>query len=218
MAVLGILMSAVYGSYRAVADSVVELRPRILLEQKGRFFLQRFSRQIRCCYTAYGVPMDHAGDDTDSEGGQRLFRSRQDSSDETTLEFVTAAGSGKQEMHPGCLMAVAYRWDAPRQALLTRECVYGRRTADDDGKQENWRLLLDGVEDWQMEYFDGTDWQDTWDDAEVSNRLPRAVRVRFTLASERECAVSFSTVVPVLCRKPVGPDRNVREASRRGRQ
>jgi len=211
--VLGILMSAVYGSYRAVADSAMELRPRTLLDRRGTFFVQRFSRQVRCCYAAHEEP-DHG----DPNGARlrkypALFQGRPESSDEPLLEFVTAAGAGKHDAPLTYLTAVAYKLDDSRRALLARECIYGPL---DEGHGKDWYAVLEQLSEFHVEYYDGLNWQETWD-ADDSGGPPRAVLIRFTLESESRYSRSFTTVVPVLCRKAVEREPMDRKASQLNR-
>jgi len=201
LGVLGIIMSAVYGSYRAVSTSIVGLQPRIALDQTGRFFLQRLARQIRCCYS--GRPnvssrSTRQRNEEDSRASQErvsLFESGQTATDDIVLRFVTTGGVSTWKLDSECLIVVSYKLDKRRNVLLTDEQVYGQR---DEDSEENWRVILEDVAEIEVEYFDGIDWQAKWD-SDVSGGPPRAVRVRVVLESPEQSTASFTTVAPIRC-------------------
>jgi len=201
LGVLGIIMSAVYGSYRAVSSSIVGLQPRIALDRTGRFFLQQFARQIRCCYggrpqaSSRTTRRQNEEDSRASEKRPSLFQSGRSAASDVLLQFVTSGGAMAWNLDSECLIVVSYKLDTRRRVLLTNEFVYGRRDEDDE---EDWKVILENVVEIEFEYFDGVDWQSKWD-SEVAGGPPRAVRVRVALEAPERGAVSFTTAAPVLC-------------------
>jgi prepilin-type N-terminal cleavage/methylation domain-containing protein len=215
LGVLGIILSAVYGSYRAVNTSVVGLQPRIALDHTGRFFVQRLARQIRCCYggslhASRSSTRQRNSDDLESAKERvALFRGGQAMAGDILLQLVTSGCASTWRLESECLMVVSYKLDTWRHSLLTWEYVYGQR---DQGDQENWQVILEGVIEIEFEYFDGTDWQVEWD-SEVLGGPPRAVRVRAVLQlPEVGNTASFTTVVPILCGGPARP-KNIQKRS-----
>lgn len=210
LSVLGLLLSAVYGSYRAVTSSITALEPKLALDQEGRFLLQRLSRQIRCCY---GGPAERAkrpaADPKKAEPaalGQpdeaqetHYFRGGSVLSDGVLLQFVTTNSRLSRKSSPGCLALVSYRLDTGRQALLVSEELYGRRGMNDD---KEWHVVQEGLAAIEFRYFDGTAWQDEWD-SRAAGALPRAVRIALVLQPEpggdSRC---FTAVVPIRCGAP----------------
>ena len=201
LGVLGIIMSAVYGSYRAVSSSIVGLQPRMALDQRGRFFLQQLGRQIRCCYGGRpkaSSPTTRQQNEQDSRASEKrpsLFQSGRSAASDVLLQFVTSGGAMAWNLDSECLIVVSYKLDEKRRVLLTNERVYGRR---DEGEEEDWKVILEEVVEIEFEYFDGVDWQSKWD-SEVSGGPPRAVRVRVDLESPERGVVSFTTAAPILC-------------------
>jgi len=201
LGVLGIIMSAVYGSYRAVSTSIVGLQPRIALDQTGRFFLQRLARQIRCCYGG-GLNLPNRStrqrngeDSRASEERVSLFQSGQTATDDILLRFVTSGGGSTWKLDSECLIVVSYKLDMRRHVLLADEQIYGQGNED---RQENWQVILEDVAEIEVEYFDGIDWQTKWDSNGFGGP-PRAVRVRVVLESPEQGIGSFTTVAPILC-------------------
>ena len=200
LGVLGIIMSAVYGSYRAVSTSIVGLQPRIALEQRARFFLQQLGRQIRCCYggrSNVSSPTTRQQNEEDARRSEKrpsLFQSGKTAAGDVLLRFVTSGGAMAWNLDSECLIVVSYKLDEKRRVLLTNEFVYGRRDEDD----EDWKIVLEDVVEIEFEYFDGVDWQSKWD-SKVSGGPPRAVRVQVALESPERGVVSFTTAASVLC-------------------
>ncbi|MBI1367258.1 MAG: prepilin-type N-terminal cleavage/methylation domain-containing protein [Planctomycetes bacterium] len=60
-------------------------------------------------------------------------------------------------------------------------------TVDMTGEQ----VLLRGVSDVQMHYYDGTEWLDAWDSGAQNNQLPQAVEVEVTLDGGKPIALTF---------------------------
>jgi prepilin-type N-terminal cleavage/methylation domain-containing protein len=201
--VLGLILSAVYGSYRAVTASMSELQPRIALDQQGRFFAQRLSRQIRCCYGGRrdqekrsSLGQKDAPLVAPPEEEVRLFRGRPTMSDDIILQFATTSSALSRKSSLGCLSLVSYKVDKWQHTLLTCEEVYGRRGRDDD---KNWRVVLEDLQEITFGYFDGADWQTRWD-SNLAGGLPKAVRIRLVLQAQQESVPRCLTVVvPVRC-------------------
>ncbi len=199
-------MGAVYGSYRAVTSSIADLQPRMDLDQKGRFFLQRLSRQVRCCY---GGREDQAGRSVQDQNDMskritqeqfRFFQGRRTLSEDSLLQFVTTSSTLNRRSDAGHLAIVSYKMDPLEHALLTREQIYARRSTDED--DDDWRVVLRDVQEAELEYFDGAAWRKEWD-SNVARSLPRAVRVKLVLASNPDGAVvSFMSIAAVRCRVP----------------
>jgi prepilin-type N-terminal cleavage/methylation domain-containing protein len=201
--VLGLILSAVYGSYRAVTVSMADLQPRIALDQQGRFFAQRLSRQIRCCY---GGRRDQG---TRSSLGQKdvppiaspeeemcLFRGSPTMSDDVILQFATTSSALSRKSSLGCLSLISYKVDTSQHALLTCEEAYGRRGRDDE---RSWRVVLENLREITFGYFDGVDWQTRWDSS-LAGGLPKAVRIRLVLQAQQESVPRcLMVVVPVRC-------------------
>jgi prepilin-type N-terminal cleavage/methylation domain-containing protein len=71
---------------------------------------------------------------------------------------------------------------ADRSGVFLRE----QRPADGDPTQGGYESLMQpGVESMKFEFFDGTQWQTSWDTREMTTkRLPAAVRVTYRLETE----------------------------------
>lgn len=201
LAVLSMIMGVVYGSYRAVTSSIVSLQPRVAFEQKGRFFVQRLSRQLRCCYggqfgrASRSTKRSRDGAEDAAEKRNVLFAGGQALSDDVLLAFVTSGIALSRESNLGHLKFVSYRLDSSRRVLLTCEDLYGQPR---DTHDQDWHAILEDVVEIEFCYFDGTEWHDEWSSA-VSEGPPRAVRVALVLESQGGQTFSFAWVVPISC-------------------
>jgi general secretion pathway protein J len=217
LAVLGLIMGAVYGSYRAVTTSIVDLEPRMDLDQKGRFFLQRLSRQVRCCY---GGRQDQANqpvqDQNDvkkavSQEQTRFFQGGRTLSDDVALRFVTTSSTLNRKSDVGCLTVISYKVDPLQHALLIREEIYGRQSTNEENDKD-WRVVLDDVSEVEFQYFDGMEWRKEWDSS-VAGFLPRALRVNLVLESKQAgISASFASVVATRCNGTREPKAQVQGA------
>ena len=203
LGMLGLILSALYGSYRAVADSILGIQPQITLDQRGRLFVQQLSRQVRCCYSNRPNPLRRPTsreDRTtlDRESRLSLFRGGDTSRDESLLRYVTSTGTRTQRNYPGCMTVVSYKLDTWQRTLSVREELYGQHSDDED---ENWRVILEDVLEIEFAYFDGKDWQDEWD-SQKAGGLPCAMRVTFLLGSSSDDCIDWTSVIPILCSEP----------------
>lgn len=214
--VLGLLLGAVYGSYRAVTSSITDLQPRMSLDQKGRFFVQRLLRQVRCCYAGRQEQADRTTPDSnevkaESKDESPLFRGGRTLSDEVSLQYVTTSSSLNRGSNAGYLAVVRYKMDRSQRALLTCEEIYGRRSVNED--DWDWRMIVDGVSELELQYFDGAEWREEWD-SNVAGGLPRAVRIKLTLESKEDgISASFTSTASIQCCTPVEMKTTVPQAA-----
>ncbi len=219
LTILAMIMSVVYGSYRAVTDSILTLQPRMAFERKGRFFVQRLSRQLRCCY---GGQIDrvsrsdekHKDEAPDAaETQDMLFSGGQAGKDRVLLAFITSGMDRGRESNPERLEYISYRLDLSRHVLLTREGLYGQVR---EPRDEDWHVILEDVAGIDFGYFDGSEWHDEWNLA-MSEGPPRAVRVELTLKSQDGQTFYCLWVVAVSSQARKGPESGVKEATTQGR-
>lgn len=219
--VLGLIMGAVYGSYRAVTSSIADLEPRMDLDQKGRFFIQRLSRQVRCCYGGrqdqgnQSVPDQNDVKRVASQEKTRFFQGGRTLSDDVTLQFVTTSSTLNRRSNVGYLAVVSYKMDPLQHALLTCEEVYGRHSVTEN--DEDWRVILDNVSEIELQYFDGTDWRKEWD-SNVAGGPPKALRIKLVLESKQDGASAlFTSVAAIRCCTPKELKTQVQKAASTGK-
>ncbi len=217
LCVVGILMGALYGSYRAIIGSIQDLPVRLEAERKTRLFVQCLSRQVRCCYHSRsrgtGRPVSEpnrvgaVGDDRQTP----FFQGAASPQDDILLQFVTADSRSSRRSYLGDLTVVSYKLESSQHTLLAREEIYGRQQENDD-RDDRWRPVLENVSEIEFEYFDGEDWRTEWN-SNLSGGLPRALRVAFEVESTTGRFLHLSSVAPVLCLPPRGAQVVTRETS-----
>lgn len=205
MAVLSVIMSAMYGSYRATTGSIVNFESRAGFEQRARLFVQSFSRQLRCCYGGQRETIDRSSRDESDVAGDRnpnsdaLFRAGEPMRD-GLLGFATSRSTRNRESYSEQLQFISYRFDAARRVLCVYERPFGQLREDE---KPNWRPVLTGVVGIELECFDGKEWYDEWDSA-TSLALPKAVRVQLVMESQNGQTFFLRWITPISCRMPEG--------------
>ena len=203
LSMIALVLAAVYGSYTAATTAIVRCKPRTVLGQQARLFLQRMTCELRCSYA--GRP-DESGESLTGrlpgeEGVEQermsLFVSEEISSDKTFLRFVTSIVSSKKDYSIGGLARVSYRLDKSGTVLLRSERTYVGGF-ENNYKNETWRPVVSNVETMAFEYYDGEKWLEEWDSNNRSG-LPLAVRTSLVLETEEAGSLSFMSCAHIAC-------------------
>lgn len=209
LSMLILILAAVYGSYTAATTSVARCKPKSILEQQARLFLQRITSELRCYYA--GRPSGSIESsfqraparETVQQDEAPLFVNKDVSSRQTLLQLITPAVASRQNHNVGGLVIVSYRLDESKTALLRSERRYVDRL-DNDDEDCTWLPVLANVKTIAFEYFDGSEWQDEWDRHDMSGP-PQAVRITLVLETEDTGPLSFVSVAHVTCRGHPSP-------------
>jgi len=121
-----------------------------------------------------------------------------------TLQFACSANSPRSGVEGADVIQVAYSVeeddDQEDVSQLVRSATPNPLATDTSDPTET--VLLSGIATLAFAYFDGEDWQDSWDASLRSNELPRAVRVNIELTAENDEDDHVplpDLIVPVLC-------------------
>lgn len=119
-----------------------------------------------------------------------------------TLEFYTTTGTITDDLPWGDMLHVTYSLEEPEDEDNDEETYDLVRTVkrnllasteedeeeddedDDDGEGEE--RLLRGVTSLEFSYFDGEEWQDSWDTSMDDEGLPEAISVRIDFAEPED--------------------------------
>jgi type II secretion system protein J len=118
-----------------------------------------------------------------------------------TLTLHTASGTLDEDDPWGDIQCVEYELEEPENdneeglvlvRLVTRNLL---ASTEEDPTTEK---LLPGVEALEFSYYDGEEWEDSWDSTTEDNALPMAVRVRIEFAEDADghVALPLEVVVP----------------------
>jgi type II secretion system protein J len=197
LAMMGTIMTALYGSYEAVARVREAFGPNFRQTQRVVWMLHRLRRSLRGVYSR---PRDTKADSIARKTieeilppGDFIADSR---SSQTDLNYVCVVVSRDTER---CTLQRVYvRW------TRSDNCVYMATTSavslpEEDAEDVlDWECLLDTVEVFEVSFLEGGQWSDVWPN-EKGSMLPEAVRIAVTLQAENKRPKSWNmTVLPAL--------------------
>ena len=202
-----VILGSVYGTYTATTRSIGQSKPRHVLQQQTRIFLQRLSSEIRCCYAGYKNESLQPSVKNNPTVGKHiqledasLFKGGEVSSGRSFLQFVTSAVASKREQAIGGLAIVEYMLDSSTNTLSRSE----RRYIDgfESNKNDyNWIVILENIRAIKVEYFDGKEWLKEWYSNDMKKSLPKAVRVLLVIQSEDVESLLFLSTAKITCRE-----------------
>ena len=226
LSMMVLILAAVYGSYTVATTAVACCKPRSIMGQQARLFLQRITCELRCSYAGRPDEFNKRPTEglTEEETIERekmpFFISQKVSPGQTLLQFVTTVVTSQQSYSADGLVRVSYRLDESRTKLLRdeRRCL-GDVEHDDDAIGENdesWRTILANLEEITFEYYDGEKWHEEWDSNKV-NGLPMAVKISLIVKNEDAGTLSFISCAQITCRGNHIPLETVQRTIKSGR-
>lgn len=200
LAIVGTIMTMVYGSYAATSRSLDVYSSRMACSERAQLVLRLMARQIRC---AYMPPVAAAPARTDAARNgtpatpMTAFHAEPPGLRADVLSLITTGGLGTGLDGPAAISRVAYRYDRPSAILsiCCEPCVYGPDSTRGSG---TWRPVLSGITNIELGFYDGRQWQPRWN-SKQAGRLPLAVRIALTVREERGREHRYTTTVPVIC-------------------
>lgn len=203
LSIAALIMNAVYGSYRATTNSILHCRPKSVVEQQARLFLQRFSSELRCSYAgSINTLNDMPTKETLAQGSFKkeespLFTSEGISNGNVFLQFVTSSFTSSPYQNISGLAIVSYKLDNSGQILLRNVRKYIKGYEQDD-KDEQWQPVLSNVKKITCEYLENEKWQEKWKSTELKV-LPKAVKVSLVLDDGQTGPVTFESCADIMC-------------------
>ncbi len=216
MAMIGLIVTMVYGSYAATTRSLDVYNSRMTCSDRAHLVLRLMARQLRCAYAAPRTTSTptHAGPGSQQANSlpaplALLFQGDPREAGGEILCFLTTGGLSQEADKPGGLSRISYRYES-QNGVLSLCCEPGVQPSDRRRGSQIWRPVLSGVTSIDLEFHDGQRWQPTWN-ARETGRLPLAVRMVLTLADEGGRTHRYETAAPIACRSSVpGQWRGVR--------
>ena len=192
-----LIVSMVYGTYRATLQTVPPAREKGKLTQQACTLFTGMARQISGLYP-FAAPSAAAVRQTENRRVQPagpaclIGDSRQHQG--KILSLLTTTGIGAGEGENGLLRA-EYRFDAAAGILFYRQQRWlpAEEPTPDGGGD---RPLAHHIKTIQLEFSDGKNWFDGWNNTEV----PAAVRIRVEFQGESSVPLRREILVPVPCR------------------
>jgi prepilin-type N-terminal cleavage/methylation domain-containing protein len=221
MALIGLIVTMVYGSYAATTRSLEVYGSRMTCSDRAHLVLRLMAHQLRCAYAPPAAasastlaarssqPINSAPARAVPTSWALFFQGDPREAGGEILRFLTTGGLSQELDKPGGLARVRYRYET-QGGVLSLCCEPGVYPADGRGDSPTWRPVLRGVTRIDLEFYDGQQWQPTWD-SRATRRLPLAVRMILTIADESGRTHRYETAVPIACRSSAPrPLRGVR--------
>jgi prepilin-type N-terminal cleavage/methylation domain-containing protein len=212
MAIIGLIVSMVYGSYAATTRSLDVYNRRMTGADRAHLVLRLMGRQLRGAYAPRAAfptgPSGPAGQNHEAAGPLPangipaspavIFRGDPRDAGGEILCFLTTGGLSQGPDKPGGLSRVRYRYET--QGGVLSLCSEPFVSSSDARRAcPVWRPVLYGVTNIDLEFHDGLRWRPAWNGREAA-RLPRAVRIVLTVADEGGRTHRYETAVPLACR------------------
>jgi len=205
LSMLMLILGSVYGTYMATIESLAHSKPKSVLQQRARLFLQRITSEIRCCYTGYqnkpsqvSLNLRTRKKEVLKQENPSLFVGKEVAPGQTFLQFVTSAATSRRDRDIRGLAIVEYRLDESANTLLQRKRRYIDRFEDDNNY--DWLVVSENVQTITVEYFDGKKWLEEWESNDMKGLLPRAVRISVILQDDDVRPMSFVSTAHLVCR------------------
>ena len=202
-----IIMGAVYGSYRATTKSILHCKPKSVVEQQARLFLQRLTSELRCSYGGDIIisgdkPTEYIlGNKINQEKLQKkdsqLFTSEEISGGNVFLQFVTSSFTSSPYKNIGGLAVVSYKFDKSGKVLLRNVSKYIKGYEQDETDYE-WSPVLTNVKKLTCEYLVDEKWKEEWKSTE-SWILPESVKISLVMESDQAGPVTFESCADIMC-------------------
>ena len=189
MSIILLILAAIYGSYRAMSESISRCRPRSILEQQANLFLLKLTRELRCSYIS-------TQNSTDEEP-PLSFTGKKVSAGETFLQFVTSSYTSATNKNIGGPAIISYKLDSRGKVLLQNVRKY-TEIAENDDEDYQWSPALSNVKSISCEFLKDGKWQQDWS-ANENGILPQAVKISLVLENDETGLVSFESCVSIMC-------------------
>ncbi|MBN2589176.1 MAG: prepilin-type N-terminal cleavage/methylation domain-containing protein [Sedimentisphaerales bacterium] len=218
LSIAALIMSAVYGSYRATTKSILHCKPKSIVEQEARLFLQRFTSELRCSYAGTinsfsEKPIEYALTNEMNMGSFQkkespLFTSEEVSRGNVFLQFVTSSFTSSPYLNIGGLAVVSYKLDNSGKVLLrnVRNYIKGY---EQDGSDLKWQPVLSNVKNITCEYLEDDKWKEDWKSTETKV-LPKAVKVSLVLDDGQTGPITFESSANIMCGRFQNSESTVR--------
>ncbi len=204
LAMMGAIMTALYGSYQAVLRAREAFGTNYGHSQRTVWMLQRLRRSLR---GAYLQSRDTRADSPRRDGdGIRKdlplgdFVATREAS-RTDLSFVCVAVAPDSDM---CTLQRVYvRWTRADSSVYMATTPASYLPEQDVEDTLDWQRLLETVEVFDVAFLEGGQWSDTWPKGEDLT-LPEAVRISVTLLTENERPKSWAMIVSPALKTSMG--------------
>jgi len=203
VAIIVSIVSMVYGSYFATAKSTDAYKAKMTLSTQARKTLMQMAKQIRCSYiskvkeSSDSAKAISQGKTKSNEKPIKYFNCEPDARGGETLHLVTTQRLFCQETQKDGLFDVIYKFDKDHGILyLSQKRFVG--TSEELTEERNYRPLLENIERFELDFFDGQQWLTEWR-FEQKKELPYAVKISIICKDENNRQCHYSIVSYIGC-------------------
>lgn len=197
--IIATIVSMVYGSYFATAESADAYKVKMTLSSQTRKVLSQMARQIRCSYIgklSEGADVDRTNK---IHKNPVVYFNYEDVSGIGVLHLITTHMLFCEDGYADGLFDVVYKFDKSTGTLyLSQRIFFG--TDENYNKDRSWRPILTNVESVEMDFFDGQRWLTEWNFIQKRN-LPFAVKIGITCRDENYRQCHYGTMAYIDCSK-----------------
>jgi general secretion pathway protein J len=181
ISIASLLLLAIYGVFGSLSQARDQVESRGAVYHQARVLYDRLGKELHSLAPAY------------STGVQQLLSlsGGKDDRGQTYLELDSLAATPMSGA-AGIAATVRYLWAEDTTPGSTEKALYrSERMRWATGDDQPGPRLLAAVADFDVSFFDGTQWQQDW--PQNATKLPDAVRIGLTLVDGNE-RVPFRTV------------------------
>jgi prepilin-type N-terminal cleavage/methylation domain-containing protein len=213
MAIIAVIVSMVYGSYRATCESTCRHQSRIELCRKAEVALTGIARQIRCCWAP--TPEDRLQppaaiianttahhEKTPPRKIPEYFSAGADPQGGRFLSMVTTAKAISEQDNPYGLFQVRYKFDKTTRTLYQSRSVFAG-IIEDKPQNKNYQPVAEGVRSLELTVFDGRKWRNSFS-YQKEKKLPCAVRIEITCGNKSNRLQTFAVTSVPTCTPTTG--------------
>jgi type II secretion system protein J len=166
-----ILYNSLRGGFRVKADAETAVEPARTAEAAMDWLRTDFANSVPPSTSARSLQGPFTGTDGKDDRG----------CDGDDVQFFTTADSPLHDINNGEVKSIELTIiTAPSgQHVLVRYAV--RDLISSFAPNPDVEVICNGIDGFNVRYFDGTNWTDTWDSTQEDNVLPAAVEITITL-------------------------------------
>jgi len=212
VAIITLIVTAVYGTYRAATQSALKCQARQISCQQGWSLLTQMARQIRCSYIPPGFAVKQNVPSAPAvinnpENHYPLFEGIRDSHQGNLLRLATTSPLMPDADTNLGIYEVAYRLDNNHTLFYQQQLLTPKSAST---KNNNcWIATADNIEAIKLEFFDGNRWRDSWSTTR-DNKIPQAVKINIVYSNNSNLD-SFNTItlIPTTTHRLNAPENTV---------
>jgi len=199
LAIIALIVSAVYASYISSAQSSSRCQSKITRNHQARTILHLMTRQIRCAYLNHPPRQDNRFTTNSATNDIDMFYGDPDNSKGLILRFDTNCGTQNGRPVNGLYQA-AYLYDKLNNQLLYRQApAFARDNTWYKTDNEIPTLIIDNIRQVTLSFYDGRQWHNRWHYSKHKS-LPCAVKITLEFTDDNGTSQKYRTIAAINCR------------------